>query len=43
MVIIKGLNIYVYTFINIETREAYRVLFQKIFKILSDIRRKPIR
>jgi len=43
MLIIKGLNTYVYAFMNLETREAYRVLFQKIFQILGDVGRKPIR
>ena len=38
-----GLNTYIYTFINLETRDAYRVLFEKIFKILGDVGRKPVR
>ena len=38
-----GLNTYIYAFINLETRDAYRVLFEKIFKILGDVGRKPVR
>ncbi len=38
-----GLNTYVYAFMNLETRVAYRILFEKIFKILGDVGRKPIR
>lgn len=43
LILILGLNTYIYAFMNLETRDAYRVLFEKIFKILGDIRRKPVR
>ncbi|KAJ5110975.1 hypothetical protein N7532_001510 [Penicillium argentinense] len=40
--IICWLNTYVYAFMNLETRAAYRVLFEKIFKTLGDVGRKPV-
>lgn len=27
---------------NLETREAYRILFEKLFKVLGDVGRKPV-
>jgi hypothetical protein len=35
------LNTYLYAFMNLETRDSYRVLFEKAFKILGDVGREP--
>ena len=39
----KGINIYYYIFLNIETRKAYAIIFIKIFKVLENIKRKSIK
>ncbi|KAJ5081543.1 hypothetical protein NUU61_009807 [Penicillium alfredii] len=39
----KKINTYAYAFINYETRESYRILFERIFKVLGDAGRKEVR
>ena len=35
-------NTYTYVFINKETRDTYKTLFEKLFKVLGDVARKPV-
>ncbi|KAJ5097837.1 hypothetical protein N7532_002162 [Penicillium argentinense] len=35
------INTYAYVFMNLETRHAYKSLFERLFQVLSDVGRKP--
>jgi hypothetical protein len=39
----SGLNTYVYAFTNLETRKAYATMFSKIFQVLGDVARHPVK
>ncbi|KAJ5083108.1 hypothetical protein N7532_012151 [Penicillium argentinense] len=36
------INSYAYVFMNLETRHAYKSLFERLFQVLSDVGRKPV-
>ena len=38
----KGLNTYAYAFLNLETCNAYTVMFEKMFKMLGDVAWQPV-
>jgi hypothetical protein len=38
-----GISTYVYAFLNIETTESYYIMFIRIFKVLAQVSRRPIR
>lgn len=39
----SGLNTFVYAFVNLETRKAYATMFSRIFQVLCDVARHPIK
>ncbi|KAJ6002324.1 hypothetical protein N7522_007551 [Penicillium canescens] len=36
------INTYAYAFMNLDTRRAYATLFERLFKVLGDVGRKPV-
>ena len=42
-VLFSGLNTYVYAFTTLDTREAYATMFSRIFQILGDVARCPVK
>ena len=39
----KRIQVFVYAFLNLETRIAYETMFTHIFKVMSQVARQPIR